>query len=103
MPPTTVLICDDSRAYASALRVVLERDGSLEVVGISPSGEHALEAVRRLRPSLVTMDLELPGMDGLKAIEEIMRTSPVPVVVLSDHTPRGSRKAAAALAAGAVE
>jgi two-component system chemotaxis response regulator CheB len=103
MAPTTVLICDDSRSYAAALRTLIERDHTLQVVGISPSGEHALEAIKRVRPQLVTMDLELPGMDGLQAIRQIMRTSPVPVVVLSDHAPRGSQKAAAALAAGALE
>jgi two-component system chemotaxis response regulator CheB len=103
MTPTTVLICDDSRTYATALQMLLEQDGGVRVVGISPSGEHAVEAVRRLHPALVTMDLELPGMDGVEAIERIMRRHPVPVVVLSSHAQNGSRKAAAALAAGAVD
>jgi two-component system, chemotaxis family, protein-glutamate methylesterase/glutaminase len=100
---TTILICDDSRTYATALRSLLEQDSSLEVVGISPSGEHALAAIKRLRPALVTMDLELPGMNGVEAIEKIMRSQPVPVVVLSAHAQDGSRKATAALAAGAVD
>lgn len=100
--PTRILICDDSRTYATALRRLLEYDDSFEVVGISPSGEHALQSVRRLAPALVTMDLELPGMDGLAATKEIMRTNPVPVLVLSASAERGSAKATAALAAGAV-
>jgi two-component system, chemotaxis family, protein-glutamate methylesterase/glutaminase len=101
--PTTVLICDDSRTYATALRVLLEHEGSLRVVGVSPSGEHAVESIKRLRPSLVTMDLELPGIDGVEAIRQIMAADPVPVLVLSAHAPGGSTNAAAALAAGAVE
>jgi two-component system chemotaxis response regulator CheB len=101
--PTTILICDDSRTYATALRILLEQDGRFQVVGISPSGEHALEAVARLRPALVTMDLELPGIDGVEATRQIMHRHPVPVVVLSAHAHNGSEKAAAALAAGAVE
>jgi two-component system, chemotaxis family, protein-glutamate methylesterase/glutaminase len=103
MTPTTVLICDDSRSYAAALRAVLEHDETIRVVGVSPTAEHALKSITRLRPELVTMDLDLPGMDGLSGIREIMRTHPLPIVVLSAFTPRGSRKASAAIAAGALE
>jgi two-component system chemotaxis response regulator CheB len=100
---TRILICDASRDYAMALRTLLERDDSLEVVGISPSGEHAVQSVKRLAPSLVTMALELPGMDGVEATKAIMQTNPVPIVVLSALAHNGSATAAAALAAGAVE
>jgi two-component system chemotaxis response regulator CheB len=86
-----------------ALRVLLEQGGSLEVVGISPSGEHALQSVKRLGPELVVMDLKLPGMNGLEATKAIMRANPVPILVLGSSAERGSRDAAAALAAGAVD
>ena len=57
----------------------------------------------RARPDLVTMDLELPGMDGLQAVEEIMSSRPVPILVLSAHVGASASKAAAALAAGALD
>lgn len=100
---TRVLICEDSATYAHSLADFLERGEQLEVICSCATGEDAVEAVGRLAPDLVTMDLELRGMGGLRAIEEIMRLHPVPVVVMSAHVERGSETAAAALAAGAVE
>jgi two-component system chemotaxis response regulator CheB len=102
MAPTTVLICDGSRAEAARLRTLLEQDGSLSVVGISPSGEHALESLPRLRPTVVAINLELPGMDAVRAIEEIMRTHPVPILALRGADGRSERPLAA-LAAGALK
>jgi two-component system, chemotaxis family, protein-glutamate methylesterase/glutaminase len=100
---TRVLVCEDSATYAHALIQFLERNGEFVVVGVCASGEEALENTSRLAPDLVTMDLELPGMGGLRATQELMRSHPVPVVVLSAHVGRGSEQAAAALAAGAVD
>ena len=100
---TRVLICEDSPSYSQALRAFLEQGDELRVVGTCASGEELLAAIPRLRPDLVTMDLELPGMDGLQATERIMRAHPLPVVVVSGHTGRGSERAAASLAAGALE
>jgi two-component system chemotaxis response regulator CheB len=100
---TRVLVCEDSPSYTRSLARFLAYDGDLNVIGACASGEEAIEAVDRLSPDLVTMDLELPGMDGLEAIEEIMRRHPLPIVVLSAHASRGSERAAAALAAGAVD
>jgi len=102
--PVRVAICDDSRTYAHALRRFLEHDGDMEVVGVHSTAEELLRALNRERPDLVTMDLELPGMDGVTATERIVRGQrPVPVVVLSAHARPGSERAAAALAGGAVE
>lgn len=102
-PITRVLICEDSRTYATALVRFLEYEGDLKVVGVCGSGEEALEALSRLQPDLVTMDTELPGINGIEATERIMRSQPTPIVVLSAHTRRASERAAAALAAGALE
>jgi two-component system chemotaxis response regulator CheB len=102
MAPTTVLICDGSRADATRLRTLLEQDGSLSVVGISPSGEHALESLPRLRPAVVAINLELPGMDAVRAIEEIMRTHPVPILALRGANDKSDRSLAA-LTAGALK
>jgi two-component system chemotaxis response regulator CheB len=98
-----VLICDDSRTFASALQRVIEHDGQLDVVAVSRSAEDAIASVTRLAPDLVTMDIDLPGMSGLEAVERIMRVAPVPILVLSGQVGPDSQAAAAALAAGALE
>jgi two-component system, chemotaxis family, protein-glutamate methylesterase/glutaminase len=98
-----VLICEDSRTYAEALRRALEHAGEIEVVGVFPTAEEAIAALPQLRPHLVTMDLELPGMSGLEAVERIMGMTPVPMLVLSAHVGPRSGSAAAALAAGALD
>jgi two-component system chemotaxis response regulator CheB len=98
-----IAICEDSRAFARAFEDFLERDPALEVVGTYPSSEKLLAAIDRDAPDLVTMDLEMPGMGGLRGIEELMARRPTPVLVLSSHAGRGSEMAARALAAGALE
>jgi two-component system chemotaxis response regulator CheB len=101
--PVRVAVCEDSRAFAFALRRFLECDGQMRVVGIYPSGEELLAALPELDVDLVTIDLELPGMDGVQATSALVRASSVPVVVVSDHV-RGARdRIAAAVAAGAVD
>jgi two-component system chemotaxis response regulator CheB len=98
-----VLICDDSQIYSSALRHVIEHEGQLDVIAVARSAEDAIDSVTRLAPDVVTMDIELPGMSGLEAVERIMRVAPVPILVLSELVGHDSRAAAAALAAGALE
>jgi two-component system chemotaxis response regulator CheB len=100
---TRILVCEDSPTYAKSLTKFLQAGSGLEVVAVCATGEEALHQLPRLKPDLVTMDLELPGMGGLRAIEEMMRSQPVPIVVLSSHAMRGSEKAVEALAAGALE
>lgn len=100
---TRVLVCEDSRTYAAVLRRALEHDGDLEVIGTFARAEEAIAALARLKPDLVTMDIELPGMNGLQAIEQIMGAHPVPILVLSSHVGANCETAAAALAAGALE
>ncbi|MBV8394726.1 MAG: response regulator [Actinobacteria bacterium] len=96
--PIRVLVCDDSPTFAAGLRRLLEHEPEIEVVGVRGSAEEAIAAVPELAPDLVTMDVELPGMNGLDAVERIMREHPVPILVLSSRT----TVAEAALAAGAV-
>jgi two-component system chemotaxis response regulator CheB len=98
-----VLICEDSRTYAAALQRLVEHDLDLEVVAIAVSAEEAIAAVSRLSPDLVTMDIELPGMSGLEAVERIMSVAPTPILVLSAHAEPSSGNSAAALAAGALD
>jgi two-component system, chemotaxis family, protein-glutamate methylesterase/glutaminase len=101
--PVRVAVCEDSRAFAFALRRFLERDGQMRVVGIYPSGEELLAALPGLDVDLVTIDLELPGMDGVQATGAVTRTGSVPVVVVSDHVRGARERVAAAVAAGAVD
>jgi two-component system chemotaxis response regulator CheB len=98
-----VLICEDSRAYAAALCQMLEHDGDITVAAVCATAEEAVSVMLRVQPDLVTMDIELPGMDGLAAVEEIMAARPLPVLVLYSDVGGRSAKAAAALAAGALD
>lgn len=98
-----VLICEDSRSFALGLTRFLEHDGDIRVIGVCATGEELLDSVGRLNPDVVTMDLELPGLDGARATERVMRRHPCPILVISSHAQRGSERAAAALSSGALE
>jgi two-component system chemotaxis response regulator CheB len=98
----SVLLCEDSRTYAGALRRMLEHDGDISVHAVSATAQETINALPRTETDLVIMDAELPGMHGLEAVEEIMSSRPVPVLVLSAHA-AGSEMAASALAAGALD
>jgi two-component system chemotaxis response regulator CheB len=97
------VICEDSQTYAAALQRLIEQDGELDVVAVARSAEDAIAAVERLHPDLVTMDIELPGMSGLEAVERIMGLAPVPILVLSGRLDSDAQASAAALAAGALD
>jgi two-component system chemotaxis response regulator CheB len=101
--PRRVLICEDSVAYATGLARFLEHDEEIEVVGIAPTGEQAIADVERLQPSLLTLDMQLPGMDGLEVVKKLMESHPLPIAILSSKVARGSERAVEALAAGALE
>jgi len=78
-----VLVADDSPVARNLLKGILDADRNLQVVGEAKNGAEAVEMVRRLKPDVVTMDVQMPGMDGLQATEEIMVASPTPIVVVS--------------------
>lgn len=100
---TRVLVCDDSPTFAAALVRTLSHDGEIEVVGIARTAEAAFADLARLAPDLVTMDIELPGMSGLAAVEEIMSARPTPILIVSAFVSAESNVAAAALASGALD
>ncbi len=81
-----VLIVDDSALSREVLRRTLELDAHLTVAGEAKTGEEAVTLVRSLHPDLITMDLNMPGMGGLKAIEVLMRERPTPIVVISERS-----------------
>ena len=100
-----VLICEDSQTYAAGLSRMLARDPEIDVVGVCSSAEETIARLAQTgpKPHLVTMDLELPGMSGGDAIEQIMGAQPIPILVLAGGVERGSETALASLGAGALE
>jgi two-component system chemotaxis response regulator CheB len=103
-PRLTVVVVDDSAVQRRFARAALEADGQLTVVGEARNGRDAVALVDRLRPQVVLMDLHLPVMNGIEAIERIMAIRPTPILVYSAFVDGDDREnAAAALAAGAVD
>ena len=78
-----VLVIDDARFMVKAISELLESDPEVEVVGSARNGLEGLEQIKLLKPDVITLDMDMPIMDGIKAIQHIMIESPVPVVVLS--------------------
>jgi two-component system chemotaxis response regulator CheB len=98
-----VVVVDDSAFMRKALSMMLESDPCVKVVGTANNGEDGLEIIRRLKPDLVTMDVEMPRMDGLTALKRIMETDPVPVMMVSSITTEGAQATLEALELGAVD
>jgi two-component system chemotaxis response regulator CheB len=103
-PGIRVLIVDDSATVREVLKHLLESDPAIHVVGTAANGSEAIELTARLRPDLVTMDLVMPGMDGMEATGRIMAEHPTPVLFLSSYFDKeGMYTRADALAAGALD
>lgn len=103
MPPIRVLVVDDSALMRRLITRFLEEDGSFKVVDVAVDGEEALKKIPILRPDVITLDVEMPVMDGLATLGMIMRRFPLPVVMLSAHTHEGARATMRALSLGAVD
>src|SRR4051812_6431894 len=101
--PLRVLVVDDSVLMRQAVRRLLSADPGLEVVDIARDGLEALAKVEKLKPDVLTMDVEMPHMDGLSALKMPMERYPVPVVMLSSLTAAGAEATVRALALGAVD
>jgi len=99
-----VVIADDSLVAREMLAQILASDPAIEVVGQAKDGEEVVDMVGRLRPDLVTMDIHMPKMDGLKATEKIMAFTPTPILIVSSSVHgEGMGSAFDALALGALE
>jgi len=97
-----VVAVDDSQFMRIQIRDILEKRG-LTVVGEAGNGKRAVEAVREHEPDVVTMDVKMPGMGGIEAVEEIMADAPTPILMLSRYTGEGAETTFDALSAGAVD
>lgn len=101
--PIRVLVVDDSALMRKLIPAILARDPSIEVVGTAMDGAFALKKIEELRPDVVTLDLEMPRMDGLETLRLIMRRTPMPVILFSTHSKEGAYSTLKALALGAVD
>ncbi|HEX2076960.1 MAG TPA: response regulator [Longimicrobium sp.] len=101
--PHTVLVVDDSAFMRRVITDILSRTDEFRVVGTARDGNDALRKVHQLEPDLVTMDVEMPGLDGLSALGYIMSETPRPVVMLSAYTTEGGEATMRALDYGAVD
>lgn len=98
-----VLVVDDSALMRRMLTDLLSRDAGIEVVGAAPDPYIARDKILRLEPDVLTLDVEMPRMDGLTFLDKLMRARPMPVVMVSSLTPQGGETTLRALELGAVD
>ena len=101
--PIKVLVVDDSAFMRKLIIQIIQADPELEVAGYARNGKDALEKLERLDVDVVTLDVEMPVMNGLETLRQIMATKPLPVVMVSSQTRKGSETTVQALALGAVD
>ena len=99
----SVLVVDDSAFFRQRVSAILNADPRVTVVGMAENGRAAIEKAQQLRPDVITMDYEMPVMNGIAALMEIMRLCPTPVLMFSSLTYEGARITLEALEAGAVD
>ncbi|HEY4056524.1 MAG TPA: chemotaxis response regulator protein-glutamate methylesterase [Kofleriaceae bacterium] len=102
MKKVRVLVVDDSLFMRAAITKTLA-NGNFEIVGQAKDGKEALAQIKALKPDVVTMDFNMPGMNGAETVREVMRTHPTPVVMFSAHTKQGAKETFDALSAGAID
>jgi two-component system chemotaxis response regulator CheB len=103
MAKTRVLIIDDSALVRSLLTEIVNREPDMEAIGAAPDPLVAREMIRALNPDVLTLDIEMPKMDGLDFLERLMRLRPTPVVMVSTLTERGAEVTLKALELGAID
>lgn len=103
MKKIRVLVVDDSAFMRKVLTDIINAELNMEVAGTAKNGKEALQLIQEIKPDVVTMDIEMPVMDGLTALEIAMKESPVPIVMLSSLTKEGAEATLKALELGAVE
>jgi two-component system chemotaxis response regulator CheB len=98
-----VLVVDDSATMRSMIGSVLSADPNIDVIGTAGDAMQARSAIKQLNPDVITLDVEMPNMNGLEFLEKIMRLRPMPVIMVSTLTSRGAEASLAALELGAFD
>lgn len=98
-----VLIVDDSAFMRVVLSKLLEQDALIQVIGTARNGREAVEKVKTLHPDVITMDIEMPELNGIDALQSIMKECPTPVIMLSSHTKEGAETTLDGLKYGAFD
>lgn len=101
--PLRVLVVDDSAFFRRLIGEVIAKDPGLRVAGVARDGRDAVEKTKSLRPDIVTLDVNMPELNGLEALRQIMKEVPTPVVMLSSLTSEGAEETLQALSEGAVD
>ncbi len=101
--PVRVLVVDDSSFFRRRISEVLNADRDIEVIGVAVDGREALRQVSVLKPDVVTMDIEMPVMDGISAVREIMKATPTPILMFSTLSHDGAEATLNALESGAMD
>jgi len=101
--PIRVLVVDDSALMRKVIPQILQTDDSIRVVGTAIDGNFGLKKIEDLRPQVITLDLEMPGMGGLDMLKEIMQQHRIPVIVVSSHSTQGASVTLKALSLGAFD
>lgn len=103
MKKVRAIVIDDSAFMRRVISDILDSDPRIEVVAVARNGEDGLNKVKQLSPDVVTLDVHMPKMDGMQALQRIMNEHPVPVVMLSSVTKAGADKTIQAISSGAVD
>jgi two-component system chemotaxis response regulator CheB len=101
--PMRVLVIDDSALMRKLIPQIIGRDSSIQVVGTAMDGEFGLRKIDELKPDVVTLDLEMPRMDGMETLKQIMKRHRLPVIMVSSQTTDGATSTFKALALGAID
>lgn len=101
--PINVLVVDDSAFFRRRIKEILEKNSELKVIGFADNGRSAIEKTKELKPDVITMDYEMPLMDGISAVKVIMAENPTPILMFSSLSFEGARVTLDALEAGALD
>ena len=101
--PYKVLVVDDSSFFRRRVTDILNADPNLEVIDVAVNGKEAVEKAKTLKPDVITMDIEMPILNGIEAVKQIMANSPTAILMFSSLTHKGAKATLEALEAGALD